>query len=103
MTMVERKSTSAANAIRIERARFLDKEILYQHIVETGLEGIWVIEPDSRTWFVNQRMADMFGYTVEEMLGRSAFDFVFAEDEALARERYALGRQGISLDTDFRF
>lgn len=101
--MVERKSTSAANAIRIERASFLDKEILYQHIVETGLEGIWVIEPDSRTWFVNQRMADMFGCTVEEMIGRSAFDFVFAEDEVLARERYALGRRGISLDTDFRF
>ncbi|MEN3336065.1 MAG: hypothetical protein V7641_5430 [Blastocatellia bacterium] len=91
------------NAIQIERARFFDKETLYQCIVETGLEGIWIVAPDSKTLFANQRMAEIFGCMVEEMIGGSSFDFVFAEDEASARQRYAMGRQGVSVDTDFRF
>ena len=91
------------NAIQIERARFLNKETLYQRIVETGLEGIWIVAPEGETLFANQRMAEIFGCTVEEMIGGSSFDFVFAEDEARARERYASGRRGVSIDADFRF
>ncbi len=91
------------NAIQIERARFFDRETLYQCIVETGLEGIWIVAPDSKTLFANQRMAEIFGCTVEEMIGGSSFDFVFAEDVAGAQQRYAMGRQGVYVETDFRF
>lgn len=91
------------NTIQIERARFFDKETLYQCIVETGLEGIWIVAPEGETLFANQRMAEIFGCTVDEMIGHSSFDFVFAEDEASARQRYASGRRGVSIDADFRF
>ena len=48
----------------------------YRRIVETALEGIWVLDKDSATTFVNPRMADMLGYTPEEMLGRKVTEFI---------------------------
>jgi PAS domain S-box-containing protein len=81
----------------------LERGALYQHIVETGLEGIWIIAPKGETLFANRRMAEIFGCTVEEMIGHSSFDFVFAEDEAGARQRYVMGQRGIIVDGDFRF
>ena len=47
----------------------------YRNIVETTSEGVWMIDADHRTTYVNRRMAEMLGYTVEEMLGRPVADF----------------------------
>jgi PAS domain S-box-containing protein len=55
-------------------------EELYRRIIETANEGIWVIGADLTTTFVNQKMADMLGYTVADMLGQPVSDYV-AEDE----------------------
>lgn len=78
-------------------------EVRYRHIVETANEGIWVLTAEAVTEYVNPQMADMLGYSVEAMVGRSLLDFVFEEDvpEVLrARERR---RQGISEARDFRY
>ena len=40
----------------------------YRKIVETSLEGIWLSDNNLRTTFVNRRMADLLGYTTEELL-----------------------------------
>ncbi|MBW4678548.1 MAG: PAS domain S-box protein [Microcoleus vaginatus WJT46-NPBG5] len=47
----------------------------YRRIVETSYEGIWTIDAQGRTDFVNSRMAQMLGYTVEEMMGLPISDF----------------------------
>jgi PAS domain S-box-containing protein len=91
------------DTIRIARADLLSRERLYRQIAETGLEGVWLIAADGETLFVNQRMAEIFGCAVEDLINHSSFDFVFPEDEASARERYRLARQGIGFDPDFRF
>jgi PAS domain S-box-containing protein len=52
----------------------------YRRIVETTNEGVWLMDSDFKTTFVNQRMAEMFGYPPGEMLGRHLFDFYFPED-----------------------
>ena len=46
-----------------------DGEARYRSIVETTAEGIWILAGDATVSFVNQRMADMLGYTVAEMIG----------------------------------
>ena len=51
-------------------------EARYRRIVETASEGIWILDRDGRTSFVNERMAAMLGYTVAEMLGRIESDFL---------------------------
>jgi PAS domain S-box-containing protein len=52
----------------------------YRMIVETTNDGVWLLDSENRTSFVNRRLTEMMGYTEAEMLGRSAFDFFFPED-----------------------
>lgn len=75
----------------------------YRRIVETAGEGIWLIDAESRTTFVNQRMAEMLGYSVEEMLGRSLFDFMDEEGRTIAEANVERRRQGIGEQHDFKF
>jgi PAS domain S-box-containing protein len=62
-------------------------EAKYRRIVHTSYEGIWMIDSQSRTEFVNQRMSQMLGYPAEEMLGRSILDFVDQADDIVAEEK----------------
>ncbi|AKB43438.1 PAS domain S-box protein [Methanosarcina vacuolata] len=52
----------------------------YRSIVETANEGVWITDTEAVTTFVNQKMAEMIGYTTEEMIGKSAFDFIYKDD-----------------------
>jgi PAS domain S-box-containing protein len=65
---------------RIERA-LSESEIRYRRIVETASEGIWQLDEENKTVFVNLRMAEMLGYSVEEMMEKSIFDFLVETDK----------------------
>ncbi|HEV3162654.1 MAG TPA: PAS domain S-box protein, partial [Isosphaeraceae bacterium] len=76
----------------------------YRRIVETANEGIWMIDADAHTGYVNPRMSEMLGYSVDEMLGRSYFDFTDDTVGDQADEGLEHRKQGIreQLDTRFR-
>ncbi len=57
-----------------------ESEERYRRIVETANEGVWAMDSDCVTTYVNRRMADMLGYRPEEMVGRRVDTFMFAED-----------------------
>ncbi len=106
----EMRLTSVAThlaGIAIERQRaeqaLRRSEEKYRRIVDTANEGIWIVEDDTRILFVNQRMAAMLGYTVDEMLGRSALDFVGEESRGEANRRMARRRAGIAEQFDLNF
>src|SRR5665647_2588282 len=71
--------------------RAAESEALYRRIVEMASEGIWAMDGEDRTTFVNPQMAAMLGYEPDEMLGRAPSDFMFEEDlvdfDARMRER----------------
>jgi len=46
-----------------------ESEEKYRNIVETANEGIWVVDAERRTTYVNSKMAEMLGYSVHEMIG----------------------------------
>lgn len=71
-----------AQLIREQSAReALERsENIYRGIVETAYEGIWKVDADFVTSFVNGRMAELLGYSPEEMIGRSLFDFLFPSE-----------------------
>jgi len=52
----------------------------YRQIAETANEGIWAMDVQHRTTYVNRRMAEMLGYAPDEMLGRSVESFMLPED-----------------------
>lgn len=74
----------------------------YRRIVETAAEGVWVIDADSRTTYVNSRMAEILSCTPADMLGSFPSDFIFPEDLEEARRLFRLKRAGNRLPFDFR-
>ncbi|MDQ1262422.1 MAG: hypothetical protein QG575_1603, partial [Euryarchaeota archaeon] len=57
-----------------------ESDARYKRIVETANEGIMIMDDQFCYAFVNQKLADMLGYQVEEMLGRPVTSFIFEED-----------------------
>jgi PAS domain S-box-containing protein len=51
----------------------------YRRIVETTNEGVWQVDAENKTTFMNRRMAQMLGCEADMGLGRSLFEFL---DEA---------------------
>lgn len=58
------------------QARLAERENWYKRLITTAEEGIWVLDTEHRITFANQRLAEMLGYTAEELLNRSVFDFI---------------------------
>jgi PAS domain S-box-containing protein len=75
----------------------------YSLIVENALEGIWMIDDDDRTNFVNERMAQMLGYSREEMLGKHLLDFCNEKYAQIAKKNIKRRKQGIKEDHAFQF
>jgi two-component system cell cycle sensor histidine kinase/response regulator CckA len=62
-----------------------ESEDRYRGMVETAGEGVWLLEPEGTTTFVNARMADLLGCSGERMLGRPWRDLVDAQDHPQAQ------------------
>ena len=84
--ITERKG--ATDAIR-------ESEMRYRRIVETTNEGVWLLDSTLRNSYVNRQMAEMLGYSQEEMVGRSVFDFYFPEDVTRKQEVLSRRQQGV--------
>jgi len=52
----------------------------YRQMVETASEGIWVVDRDYNTTFVNTQLLTMLGYEQTELMGRYYRDFMLEED-----------------------
>ncbi|AFZ47818.1 PAS/PAC sensor hybrid histidine kinase [Cyanobacterium stanieri PCC 7202] len=80
-----------------------ESEEKYRRIVETTTEGIWMIDREGKTNYVNAQMAEMLGYDPEEMLGKPLFYFMDQEAQQLAQKYLKKRIQGIKEQHDFRF
>ncbi|HEY41051.1 MAG TPA: PAS domain S-box protein [Dehalococcoidia bacterium] len=75
----------------------------YRQLIESLQEGIWVIDKDANTTYVNQPMADMLGYSPDEMLGKHLFDFIDESGVEIANQLLNRRRHGIKEQHDFEF
>ncbi|MBI3846607.1 MAG: PAS domain S-box protein [Planctomycetes bacterium] len=80
-----------------------DSEDRFRRMVSTAQEGIWLIDADARMGFVNQRIADLLGYTADELLGHPVLDFIHESSRAEAAQRFADRRTGVADPQDFHF
>ena len=62
-----------------------ESEEKYRNIVETANEGICLINIDAIVTYANRKAAEMLGYTLEEMIGRSAWDLISEECKPLTK------------------
>ena len=81
----------------------LASEERFRRIVQTAEEGVWEIDAEAKTSFVNPKMARMLGYSSEEMLGRALTDFMDEEGRAIAEANIERRKQGIAEQHDFKF
>jgi PAS domain S-box-containing protein len=75
----------------------------YRQLIENMQEGLWLIDKDSITTFVNPGMAEILGYTAEEMLGKHLFEFT--DERGIEVAKYNLERRKPSINEqhDFEF
>jgi PAS domain S-box-containing protein len=88
--------------LQVEKA-LRESEERYRRIVDTTTEGTAVTDENFCLTFVNPRLAEMVGYSAEEMLGRRVQDFMFQEDLAALRDEEQARRQGMEGRYERRF
>ncbi|OPY30249.1 MAG: Bacterioopsin transcriptional activator [Methanocella sp. PtaU1.Bin125] len=79
-----------------------ESERKYRQIVELAQEGIWIIDRKAIIRFINPKLADMLGYSAEELVGRLSYDFIHETSRDAQRTAIERRKQGIreSYDCD---
>lgn len=75
----------------------------FRQLVLNLNEGIWVADKNANTSFVNPRMAQVLGYSEEEMMGRHLFAFMDADGVEECKKYLDRRLQGIKENHDFKF
>jgi PAS domain S-box-containing protein len=73
------------------------------HVLQTAQEGIWTINANDETDFVNQKMCDILGYEAAEMMGRPPWDFMDEKGQIESRTRIGNRKRGINENTEARY
>lgn len=93
---IKRLDQAAKNALEKkenERKRklievaLIESEEKYRTLVSTAAEGFWLIDAKSRTLDVNDSLCRMLGYTRNEMLSKTPFDFVDEENVKIFKKQ----------------
>jgi PAS domain S-box-containing protein len=95
VTTLTRDITEKVRAVR----RLAESEARYREILDTTPDGVWRVDAEERTNYVNPRMASMLGYPPEEMIGRKLSEFMHPKRLGVARQELELtrseGRRGV--------
>ncbi|MFX1382573.1 MAG: PAS domain S-box protein, partial [Promethearchaeota archaeon] len=89
--------------IRLAEKRLKESEEKYRSLIEDSLEGVWVIDSEGKSSLVNPSMARMLGYKVEEMMGRTLFEFMDDEYFDITKEKIEDRKKGIGEEHEFEF
>ena len=81
----------------------INREEDARRLLESSFDGIWAIDSELRTSFVNTRMAEMLGYSPQEMLGRCLYDFLYPEDVPAERDAISRRRSGVAEEFELRY
>lgn len=90
-------------ARRFVEDRLYRQEAKYRQIVELSNEGIWGIDSDLKITFVNRRMAEMLGYSQDELIGRVVMTLMHESDLPDHSKRLDSRRGGLSEQFERRF
>ena len=92
--ITERKKTE--NILR-------ESEEKYRNIVEIANEGIMIADPSGRINFVNTKMAEMLGYSSEELIGTDSKSFVDKNEQELGLQKIENRKKGIQESYEIKY
>lgn len=75
----------------------------YRSIIESAQSGIVSTDSTENILYVNQHMAEMLGYQVQEMLNRSVFDFIGYESQKSLLKHLERRKQGVKEVYELKF
>ena len=71
-------------------------------MAEKERDGIWIINAEAETTLANERMAEILGTTILDMIGTPSFQYVFPEDVPSAQRLFDSKKHGDSKLFHFR-
>ena len=80
-----------------------ESEEKYRTLIESSLEGVWVIDLEGKTTLVNPSMGRILGYTTAEMMGKPLFDFIDDEYIDITRKKLEDRKKGKGEEHEFEF
>ncbi len=89
--------------LRDQQSELKESEARYRLLLETLQEGIWAVDAEGHTTYVNDPMAKMLGCTVEEMLGKHLFSYMDEKGVDLAKDKLQRRAQGVQEQHEFEF
>ncbi len=95
------RATNRRLEVNLRKLRVSEER--YRRLIDTAYEGIWILDVQGRINYANQRMAQMLGYSVEDIVGRPVFDFMDEEVRTDAKQKLERRKQGKKDQYDFRF
>jgi PAS domain S-box-containing protein len=93
---------SQQQRITAER-RLAESEKKYRELVDMMLEGIWMVDKDSITTFVNPAIAAMLGYTPQEMIGQHVHKFIKKSLQEKLEKKFTRRKLGFKDKYDFEY
>ena len=88
--------------LRNTEATLRASERQFRELVETAMEGIWQVDADGKTTYVNQRICDMLGVEPHRMIGTTVSDFMGPEDQARLPEVWGRHARGEHEQSEWR-
>ncbi len=86
---------------RVEQA-LAEREEQYRRLAEGSLTGIY-IHQDGLFAYVNGRLAEMLGYSVEELMNKQFWEFVHPEDRDAVKQRGLARSEGKEVPPHYEF
>ena len=77
-------------------------EARYRGIIDTAQEGVWIVDRDARTRYVNAHLTAMLGYTPDEMYDRRIFEFLDPRERETALLALDTHRTGVGHSRESR-
>ncbi len=74
----------------------------YENVVTYSREAIFILDAEGRFEYLNPAAVALGGYTLQELRGRTFFDFIVPEDQARARQMWDALRAGGRYDETYR-
>ncbi len=74
----------------------------YRSMVEDAQEGVWALDENENTIFVNPRICEMLGYTKNEMMGKNLHSFIPESMEPLIQGNRSKREKGIKETYEFQ-
>jgi len=84
---LEQKVTERTQALANANDELAGREALFRQILDTSSVAIFVVDLDGRITQANQRMAEMFGYSRDALVGQEYVALVHPAERELGRQR----------------